>query len=147
MVITHQEIIIRLVLSAIIGMIMGLEREFKYSPAGMRTHALVCLGSTLFTLASFSIEKPYLDMSRIAAQVALGVGFIGGGVIFKAKDKILGLTTAANLWVLAAIGLIIGIGNYFAAIVTTALALILLIIGSKIERITLKTKDKIKRER
>ncbi len=138
MMLTNEEMLARLVLSAVIGCIIGFEREIRKMPAGMRTHALVCLGSTVFTLSSFAMYGPNVDITRIAAQVATGIGFIGGGAIFKAEDRIKGLTTAANLWVTASLGLVVGFGLFYIAIATTVLVLIVLIIGKFIEKTTLR---------
>ena len=121
------EIIIKIVLAAALGMLVGFEREIHRKPAGLRTHSLVCLGATLFTIVSLSMTGNNVDISRVAAGVVAGIGFISGGMIFRADDRVRGLTTAAELWVLAAVGLAIGIGFYFAAIVTTVVVLIILV--------------------
>ena len=122
-------VITRITVSLILGALIGLEREKRGSPAGLRTVTLVCIGSTLFTIASLMFAGSTADVSRIAAQIVVGIGFIGGGVIFKLKDKVHGLTTAASLWVTAAIGLMVGIGEYFTAAFTTAVALLVLWFG------------------
>lgn len=122
-------IIIKLVVSVILGATIGFERELRGSPAGLRTITLVCLGSTLFTLASLMFAGPTTDVSRIAAQIVVGIGFIGGGVIFQIKDHVHGLTTAASLWVTAAIGIMIGVGEYAIAVLTTFLAILILWLG------------------
>lgn len=133
------ETAIRLIIAAIVGSVLGFERELKNSPAGMRTHALVTLGSATFTLASLSFSQ---DPARIAAQVAVGIGFLGGGVIFKSGNTILGLTTAANLWIASAIGLMIGLGQYVIGLTATALAILTLILGSYFEKKALGKKKK-----
>ena len=130
---TEQELIIRILVSVLAGTLLGLERELRKSPAGTKTHTLDCLGATLFTISSLTIGEG-ADISRIAAQVAVGIGFIGGGVIFKVKDKVIGLTTAADLWVGAAIGLLIGIGQLLLAFVALAAVLTLLLVGATVER-------------
>ncbi|MEJ2242745.1 MAG: MgtC/SapB family protein [Candidatus Bathyarchaeota archaeon] len=110
----------KLVLIFVLGGIVGLEREVKVKPAGLRTHILVGMASTLLTILS-SEAFPGSDQARIAAAVVLGMGFIGAGAILKTEDKISGLTTAASLWITSAIGVTIGTGYYILAIVTTAL--------------------------
>jgi putative Mg2+ transporter-C (MgtC) family protein len=119
------EIVIKLVVSAVLGGLVGFEREIHRKPAGMRTHSLVCMGSTLFTIMSVSLIGG--EPSRIAAGIVTGIGFLGAGMIFKSEDKVRGLTTAAELWVLAAIGLSVGLGYYFAALVTTLIVIFILI--------------------
>lgn len=130
---SEYELIGRVLMGVVAGALIGIEREVRKSPAGLKTHMLVCLGATLYTVASLSMG-PGADPSRIAAQVAVGIGFIGGGVIFKIKDKIIGLTTAADLWVIAAIGILIGLGLYTLSIIAVLVVLALLIIGAPIER-------------
>lgn len=137
-----QESLIRLSLAALFGAIIGLERERKNWAAGMRTHMMVCVGASLTMLVStygFSEvvgKSGYdLDPSRIAAQVISGIGFIGAGTImFLRKGVVRGLTTAAGLWTVAAIGLATGSGMYFAALSTTILAIIILLILQPIEK-------------
>jgi putative Mg2+ transporter-C (MgtC) family protein len=119
----------RLVVSLVLGTVIGVEREIRNSPAGLRTISLVTLGSTLFTLASIALSGPGVDASRIAAQIVVGIGFIGGGVIFKTADKVHGLTTAACLWVAAAIGLFVGLGEFTLATITSFLVALILWFG------------------
>jgi len=126
------EIIIKLVVSAILGGLVGFEREVQRKPAGMRTHSLVCIGSTLFTIISVNLIGA--EPSRIAAGIVTGIGFIGGGMIFKSEDRVRGLTTAAELWVLAAIGVAVGIGFYFASLVATLIVIFILIPMKYIEK-------------
>jgi putative Mg2+ transporter-C (MgtC) family protein len=107
---------------------VGLEREVSLKPAGIRTHSLVGLGSSLLTI--LSIEAfPGSDPARIAAAVIVGVGFIGAGTILKTEEKIIGLTTAATLWITASIGVTVGAGFYVLAIVATALTYLSLKLG------------------
>ena len=119
----------RLLVSLALGGLIGLEREIHKSPAGLRTISLVSMGATLFTLASLTFTGPGADITRIAAQIVVGIGFIGGGVIFQLKDTVHGLTTAAALWIAAAIGLMTGIGEYALATVTTVLVMLILWLG------------------
>lgn len=126
----------RLALAAALGSIIGLEREFREREAGLRTHLLVSLGSALFTIVSaFGFHDVLshdpqvvvrLDPSRIAAQIVSGIGFLGAGAIIRQGLSIRGLTTAATLWVVAAIGMAAGAGFYSVAIITTVVALVAL---------------------
>ena len=126
----------RLALAAALGSIIGLEREFREREAGLRTHLLVSLGSALFTIVSaFGFHDVLthdpqvvvrLDPSRIAAQIVSGIGFLGAGAILRQGLSIRGLTTAATLWVVAAIGMAAGAGFYSVAIITTVVALVAL---------------------
>ncbi len=126
------EILIKLIVSAVLGGLVGFEREVHRKPAGMRTHSLVCIGSALFTIISVSIIGA--EPSRIAAGIVTGIGFLGAGMIFKSEDKVRGLTTAAELWVLAGIGLAVGIGYYFAAMAATLIVIFILIPLKYVER-------------
>ena len=128
-----QEALLRLALAAALGAAVGLERELREREAGLRTHLLVSLGSALFTIASaygfrdFLVEGGALvrtDPTRIAAQIVTGIGFLGAGAIIRQGLSVRGLTTAATLWVVAAIGLTTGAGYYSAAVITTALVLV-----------------------
>lgn len=126
----------RLLISAFFGGLIGIERQMHGKPAGLRTHIFVCIGATLFTLVSLSIGADVAsqtDVSRVAAGVVTGIGFLAAGTIFREKDTVLGLTTAAELWVVAAIGLSVGIGYYFLAAVSTAIVLSVLILGRVID--------------
>lgn len=118
--------ILPLIISVILGGIVGLERELTEKPAGLRTHMLVSLGSCLFTI--ISVYDFQMDPARIAAGIVAGIGFIGAGAVLSERDKVTGLTTAASLWVTAAIGLSTGVGNYALAIVTTTLVAAILFI-------------------
>ncbi len=121
-------------LAAALGLsgVLGFEREARNRPAGLRTHMLVGMGSTLFTLVSIEIGDA--DPARIAAQVVTGVGFLGAGVIFRQGTTVRGLTTAANLWVVAAIGVTAGIGKLAEAATATAAAFIVLAILRVLDR-------------
>lgn len=139
MVMAEGVVIFKILLSALLGMIIGYEREIHKKPAGFRTHIFVILGATLFAIISVSFGGT-ADPSRIAAGVVTGIGFLGAGAIFHDKDKIKGLTTAADLWVLAAIGLAVGIGLYFVAVTTTVIMFLLLTYGKQFEKNALRKK-------
>jgi putative Mg2+ transporter-C (MgtC) family protein len=131
----------RLLLALALGGIIGFEREMSAHSAGFRTHILVCIGSALTMLlseygfAAFASEpRVTMDPSRLAAQVISGIGFLGAGTIIRNGLSVTGLTTAASLWVVAAIGLASGAGFYFAAMVTCLLAFLSLWILSKVEK-------------
>ncbi len=121
--ITETTIVLQLVLAAALGSIIGIEREMREQPAGLRTHMLVCMGAALFvTLAAIALEAGEGDPSayaRIIAGVVTGVGFLGAGTIFREKTHVLGLSTAADIWVIAAIGSAVGMGQYIAAFAAT----------------------------
>jgi len=134
------EIIIRIILSGILGGLIGLERESLNKSAGFRTHILVCVGSTLIMIVSQDIYNVYrnnatMDPARIAAQVVSGIGFLGAGTIMREGVTVKGLTTAATLWVVAGVGLAIGAGSYFAALVTTGVVFLTLIYLGKVEKL------------
>ena len=120
-------IILRLLLAAALGAIIGYQRERAGKAAGLRTHILICLGAALFTVASIYGFGPASDPARIAAGVLVGVGFLGAGVILRTGEGIVaGLTTAATIWAVAAIGLAAGAGLYLISAVATAIILIVL---------------------
>lgn len=123
-------IALRLALSVVAGGLVGLERELRRQSAGLRTHILICLGSTLLMLLSIWLPQKFgLDRSdpgRIAAQVVSGIGFLGAGAFIKIGNNVRGITTAASIWVVAAIGMAIGAGMWFAALVALALSLVVL---------------------
>ena len=127
------EVLLRLALAAALGAAIGLERELREREAGLRTHLLVSLGSALFTIVSAYGFHSFLasgasvvraDPTRIAAQIVTGIGFLGAGAIIRQGLSVRGLTTAATLWVVAAIGLAAGAGYYSAAVVATVLVLV-----------------------
>ena len=117
------EVILGLLLATALGAVVGIEREITIKPAGLRTHMLVSLGSCLFTIISVGFD---FDPARIASGIVAGIGFIGAGAIWAEKDKIRGITTASSLWVTAAIGLTVGIGDYPLALVVTGLVFLIL---------------------
>lgn len=122
---SYTDIAIRLSLALILGGAIGMEREYRAKEAGFRTHFLVALGSALFCLVSqYGFGVDLKDSSRVAAQVVSGIGFLGAGTIIFQKNVVRGLTTAAGLWVTAAIGLACGTGMYVAAALTTVMVLL-----------------------
>jgi putative Mg2+ transporter-C (MgtC) family protein len=131
------EMVLRVVLAVVLGAAIGIEREIDAQPAGFRTHVVLCLGATLFGLISIHAFSPYtavrantnvqIDITRVASQVVVGVGFLGGGAILKEGGSVRGLTTAASMWVTAAIGLAIGLGYYWAAVAVTIATLVSLV--------------------
>lgn len=123
---TELEMAIRLVLSALFGAAVGFEREHAEKPAGMRTLALVSLGAAIFTLVSMYGFFGPADPSRIAAGVVTGVGFLGAGTILREGLNVRGLTTAASIWAIAAIGVAVGAGMYILSAVGTVLTVIIL---------------------
>lgn len=140
------QIIIRLILAFLLGGLIGFEREFHGRAAGLRTHILVCLGSTLIMLTSMHLFHLYrgiatVDPARIAAGVITGIGFLGAGTIIRFGASVRGLTTAASLWAVAGIGLAIGSGFYLGAYLTAAMVLFTLFFLTRLERALVK-KDK-----
>lgn len=135
------EVFIQLALAALLGGLVGLERELRRKEAGLRTYALVCLGSALFTIIGFNLpiisnQSVTLDPTRIIQSVAIGVGFLGGGIIMRRQFRIEGLTTAAGLWVVAAIGVAVGAKLYtwatFVTVLTVAILFGLLLFEKKV---------------
>lgn len=129
----------RIVLAVVLGGIIGLEREKKGRSAGLRTHILVCTGSSLIMLVSLYIFEMYqgkapVDPSRIAAGVVTGIGFLGAGTIMGSSEGVRGLTTAASIWVSSAIGLAVGCGFFNAAAITTVATFITLAFLKHIEK-------------
>ncbi len=134
----------RLLLASFLGGLIGLEREIHGRPAGFRTHLLVSLGACLFTITSLEIYRIFgnfsgngpvgVDPGRIAAQVVTGIGFLGAGAIIRERASIRGLTTAACLWVAAALGIACGIGLFWLAISVTLVALVNLLLLKEVER-------------
>ena len=122
---------LRLLLAALLGGVIGLQREKAGKPAGLRTHMLICIGATLFTLVGiYAFNGGIADPSRVAAGVVTGIGFLGAGaIIFRSSDGyVTGLTTAATMWAVGGIGMAVGAGLYIAAAITTAIILIILFI-------------------
>jgi uncharacterized membrane protein YhiD involved in acid resistance len=128
----------RLLLAAALGGAIGLEREWSGKPAGFRTNLLICVGAALLTELSVSVAvaaAPTMaaDPARIAAQIVSGIGFLGAGTIIQSRGSVMGLTTAATLWVVAAIGMAVGLHSYTEAIGTTALVVVALLLLGRLE--------------
>lgn len=144
---SDKELAIRLLLAVLIGGIIGLEREAQRRAAGLRTHILVCIGATLITLTSIYMSDKYhgigqnSDPTRIAAGIVMGIGFLGAGTIIRGRTSVLGLTTAASLWGVAAIGMALGCGFYKAALYTALIVVVTLVILGKFSRKYLNKKD------
>jgi len=142
-VISNVEIIKRILCSLILASLIGLEREKKRQAAGLRTHVLVSVGSSLIMLISLYIFELYkniatLDPARIAAGVITGIGFLGAGAIIRAGNSVRGLTTAATIWVASGIGLACGCGFFYAAMFVTLVSLIVLLFLRKLEEYLVK---------
>ncbi|WP_418790189.1 MgtC/SapB family protein [Phosphitispora sp. TUW77] len=134
------QIIIRLIMAGVLGGLIGFERESLNKTAGFRTHILVCVGSALIMLVSKDLYEMYkgttnIDPGRIAAQVVSGMGFLGAGTILREGATVKGLTTAASLWVVAGVGLAIGAGFYFSALVATGVVFLTLVYLAKVEKL------------
>jgi putative Mg2+ transporter-C (MgtC) family protein len=154
------EQILRLFLALLLGSVVGMEREYIQQSAGLRTHILVCLGATIFTMISISditagvvyghatslgnTTDPVMgyrlvrDPARIASQIVVGIGFIGGGAVLRHGTNVRGLTTAASLWVMASIGMLIGVGSYQLAVIATFFSFLVLFIIGALERTMFK---------
>ena len=128
------ELIKRLCLSAALGAVLGFEREWRQKYAGLRTNILIALGSTLFTLMSIDLSASSGgDATRVAAQIVTGIGFLGAGAIMRTGSDIRGLTTAAMIWVNAAIGVAVGGGEYHLALIATGVTLLVLVLLNPVE--------------
>jgi putative Mg2+ transporter-C (MgtC) family protein len=144
-----QDEVFRVAWAVMLGTIIGLEREYTQKSAGLRTHILVCLGATVFTIISVSDltqgmllhnipsgadVRINMDPGRIAAQIVTGIGFIGGGAVLRHGGNIRGLTTAASLWMMASIGMLAGMGNYLLSLIATLATFFVLFTFGRIER-------------
>ena len=137
--ISVESTLFKLFLSLVAGGLVGLNRERHKQPAGFRTHILICMGSTLLMVLSIYIPQTYFnfqngDPGRIAAQVVTGIGFLGAGAIIRLGTNVRGLTTAASIWLISAVGLAIGAGLYIVSLVVVVLALFTLVILERAER-------------
>ncbi|MFN2166473.1 MAG: MgtC/SapB family protein [Anaerolineae bacterium] len=133
--------ILNLVIAALLGGLIGLERETGHRPAGLRTYMLVSTGSALFTILSiyaFPTEGGPRDTARVAAQVVSGIGFLGAGTVWRSQDAVKGLTTAAGLWVAAAIGMAVGAGFGPLALAATLIVLLILTAMLRFEKFVVR---------
>ena len=138
-------LLLKLGLATLLGGVIGLERELSGKPAGLRTNILICIGATLFTVVSIHmlpLGQGGLDASRIPAQIVSGVGFIGAGAILHARGSVTGLTSAATIWVVAAIGMALGSGAYVEAIGTALLVMLVLWGLRSVERLVARQSAK-----
>ena len=130
------ELTLRLLVAMVLGAVIGWERELQRMPAGFRTHALVSLGSAIFTIISaYAFTGPGSDPTRIAAQIVSGIGFLGGGAILHYGGTVRGLTTAASLWAVAAVGMAAGAGLFVVAVVSAVLVIVALEVFQRLERV------------
>lgn len=131
------EWLLRLLVAALLGALIGWEREQAQRPAGLRTYMLVSLGSALFTVLSITALKATgstVDPGRVAAQIVVGIGFLGAGTVFREGNVVRGLTTAAGLWAMAAIGMAVGVGQYLLGLISTGIVLMILLLVRLLER-------------
>jgi len=136
-ILPFEVILIRLSVATLVGCAIGLNRELYGKPAGMRTHALVALGAALMTVSSLDLAgKDSAAVLRTVQGIMAGIGFLGGGVILRdeSNHSVHGLTTAASIWVVAALGIACGAGQWATTLVAVALTLVLLILGEKLEQ-------------
>jgi putative Mg2+ transporter-C (MgtC) family protein len=139
---TQFDLTLRLAAGLALGAVIGFEREMHGQPAGFRTHSLVATGAALFTIVSaFGFSGPGADPTRVAAQIVSGIGFIGAGTILQYRGHIRGLTTAASLWSVAAVGMAAGAGLYIMAAVGTALIVVILTVLNGVERLARRHLD------
>ncbi len=124
---------LRLLISFAIGTAIGLEREYRSKAAGLRTMIMICLGATIFTEISIQLGSNTPD--RIASTIITGIGFLGAGVIFKDGLSVSGITTATTIWISAALGMAVGAGEYFIAVVGSAVVLVVLVLFEKIQNV------------
>jgi putative Mg2+ transporter-C (MgtC) family protein len=129
------ELIRRLVTATLLGAVLGVEREMRHKAAGLRTNLLIALGAALFTVMSIELSGPRGDPARIAAQIVTGIGFLGAGAIMRTGSGVQGLTTAATVWVNAAIGVAAGGGSYHLAFIATGITLVTLVVLPPLERL------------
>jgi putative Mg2+ transporter-C (MgtC) family protein len=128
-------VVIRLLAAMILGGLIGIQRERSGKAAGFRTHMMVCLGTAVFVITCFSVGMEFDAMSRVIQGLVTGIGFIGAGTILKleSEEEIKGLTTAAGIWMTAAIGITVGLGAVGVALISTVLALVILALAQPIE--------------
>jgi putative Mg2+ transporter-C (MgtC) family protein len=126
--------VLSIILAVVLGVIIGLEREIRGKAAGLRTNALICLGAAVFTIISERMAGGQDSITRIAAQIVTGVGFLGAGAVIQDRGGIHGLTTAATIWLVASIGMACGARLYGLAIITTVLAIVVLLGLAQVEK-------------
>ncbi|MEK7596411.1 MAG: MgtC/SapB family protein [Patescibacteria group bacterium] len=138
-------VIFQMILATSLGFLIGCEREHSRKEAGIRTYSLIAMGAALFTVLSYEGLKNFtglpVDPARIASNIVVGVGFIGGGLIFLKNNKVSGLTTAASIWATAAIGMAVGFQMYLVATAATALVLIILFVFWLLEKKIMNVKN------
>jgi putative Mg2+ transporter-C (MgtC) family protein len=135
-------ILLKILIATICGTLVGWERESKNKFAGLRTNVLICVGSAIFTITSFYAATIYnVDPTRIISTIVTGVGFLGGGVIMIDKDKVIGITTAAFIWVISGIGILCGMGLILTPIIITIGLLIIIKLFEKVERFIRNDRD------
>ena len=137
--ITSAEIVLRLAFAAAAGALVGIDREARGKPAGLRTHALVALGAALITVCGIQYLERSSDeaaLTRVIQGVIAGVGFLGGGAILRTRDRdaVTGLTTAATIWIVAALGIACGGGHWFAVTTAVVLVAVILIFGRRLDQ-------------
>jgi len=130
---TFSDALSRLLMAGGLGAALGLEREYRQKPAGLRTNILIALGAALFTMVSITIVQDRSSADRIAAQIVTGIGFLGGGAILRGRGSVHGMTTAATIWVNAAIGMAAGSGQFAIAAAAATMSLIVLSVLGPIE--------------
>jgi putative Mg2+ transporter-C (MgtC) family protein len=128
----NEEVLLRLALVVLVGGLIGAEREYYSKSAGFRTMILICLGSYLYTTISISVSD--ISPDRIASNIVTGIGFLGAGVIFKTENRVNGITTAATIWAVAALGMGIADGHYWLVLISTAIILGALLLLTKLEQ-------------
>jgi putative Mg2+ transporter-C (MgtC) family protein len=133
--VTELDLLARLAVGLVLGAVVGWERELQRQPAGFRTHALVALGAALFTVISAYGFGPNADPTRIAAQIVTGVGFLGAGSILREGGDVRGLTTAASIWAVAAVGMAAGAGMYVLAVAGAVLVVFALEVLDRLEHV------------
>jgi putative Mg2+ transporter-C (MgtC) family protein len=136
-VMTIQDMTIRVIMIVLLAGVVGYDRELRHKPAGTKTHILVGLGSTIFTIMSIYFYigfagKAQVDPTRIAAQIVTGIGFLGAGTIIQFGGSVIGLTTAASLWSIAGIGVAVGAGNYYLAVLSTGVIMVVFMVINRL---------------
>lgn len=148
------QLIIKLFLAALLGGLVGLERDIHGHEAGLRTNMMIAISSCLFTILSIEAFPTvpdtggFRDTARVAAQIVVGVGFLGAGAVIQSRDRVRGLTTAATIWLVAAIGMAIGTGEYLAATFTVIFALAVLVLLAPLSKqLEKRARDRIEAQR